>query len=64
ALRECASKAELFYLIGNEVSYSTRKNPALQDSPPEAGRASDIFHSAAVRSKAELFYLIGNEVSY
>ena len=29
---------------------SIRKNPALQDSPPAAGRASDIFLSAAVRS--------------
>ena len=25
-----------------ELSYCTRKNPALQDSPPAAGRSSDI----------------------
>ena len=35
------------------------KNPALQDSPPAAGRASDIFYSAAVRSKAERFLFHG-----
>ena len=34
---------------------NTRKNPALQDSPPAAGRASDIFHSAAVRSSRSVF---------
>ena len=28
-----------------------KKNPALQDSPPAAGRVSDIFLSAAVRSR-------------
>ena len=34
---------------------NTRKNPAKQDSPPAAGRASDIFHSAAVRSSRSVF---------
>ena len=34
---------------------NTRKNPALQDSPPAAVRASDIFHSAAVRSSRSVF---------
>ena len=34
---------------------NTRKNPALQDSPPAAGRASVIFHSAAVRSSRSVF---------
>ena len=32
-----------------------KKNPALQDSPPAAGRTSDIFHSAAVRSSRSVF---------
>ena len=34
---------------------SMKKNPALQDSPPAAGRTSDIFHSAAVRSSRSVF---------
>jgi len=50
-------KHVFFFILSKiTISYKARKNPALQDSPPEAGRASDIFHSAAVRSKAELFY--------
>ena len=41
-----------------------KKNPALQDSPPAAGRASDIlpFRRSAIR--AERFLSYGNEVSY
>ena len=31
-----------------------RKNPASQDSPPAAGRVSDIYSSAAVRSLGEI----------
>ena len=38
-----------------DISRLSRKNPALQDSPPAAGRASDIFHSAAVRSSRSFF---------
>ena len=41
-----------FFLV---VILNTRKNPALQDSPPAAGRASVIFHSAAVRSSRSVF---------
>ena len=29
-----------------------KKNPVLQDSPPAAGRFSDIFHIAAVRLRS------------
>ena len=41
-----------------------KKNPAKQDSPPAAGRASDIlpFRRSAIR--AERFLSYGNEVSY
>jgi|GEM_PF-2815719 len=41
-----------------------KKNPAKQDSPPAAGRASDIlpFRCSAIR--AERFLSYGNEVSY
>ena len=39
------------------------KESRLRDSPPAAGRVSDIFHSAAVRSTGG-FYTIGNEISY
>ena len=34
---------------------SIRKNLASQDSPPVAGRVSDIYISAAVRSLGEIF---------
>ena len=40
-----------------------QKESRLRDSPPAAGRASDIFHSAAVRSTGD-FYKIGKELSY
>jgi len=48
-----------FYVIGNlgEIFCHTRKNPASQDSPHAAGRVSDIYISAAVRSLGELFIL-------
>ena len=41
-----------------------KKNPAKQDSPPAAGRASDIlpFRRSAIRAEHLLSY--GNEVSY
>ena len=41
------------------LSYKVKKNPAKQDSPPAAGRASDIlpFRCSAIR--AERFYFIG-----
>ena len=41
-----------------------KKDPAKQDSPPAAGRASDIlpFRRSAIR--AERFLSYGNEVSY
>ena len=53
-----------FLSYGNEVSYTIKKNPAKQDSPPAAGRASDIlpFRRSAIR--AERFLSYGNEVSY
>ena len=53
-----------FLSYGNEVSYMIKKNPAKQDSPPAAGRASDIlpFRCSAIR--AEHFLSYGNEVSY
>ena len=38
-----------------------QKNPALLDSPPAAGRFSDIFHIAAVRSSRSVFNFIGTE---
>ena len=44
-----------------------KKNPAGQDSPPAAGRFSDIYLSAAVQSRpAGLFYATGdsNGISY
>ena len=46
------------------LSYKVKKNPAKQDSPPAAGRASDIlpFRCSAIR--AERFLSYGNEVSY
>ena len=41
-----------------------KKNPAKQDSPPAAGRASDIlpFRCSAIR--AERFYFTGNKNVY
>ena len=50
-----------------ELSYKVRKNPALQDSPPAAGRFSDKFpfrRSAIL--PGGLFYFIGDfiEISY
>ncbi|MFR3366215.1 MAG: hypothetical protein ACLTR4_02875 [Gallintestinimicrobium sp.] len=47
----------------NKASY-IKKNPAKQDSPPAAGRASDIlpFRCSAIRAERLLSY--GNEVSY
>ena len=53
-----------FLSYRNEVSYTIKKNPAKQDSPPAAGRASDIlpFRCSAIR--AERFLSYGNEVSY
>ena len=49
------------------LSYKVKKNPAGQDSPPAAGRFSDIYLSAAVQScPAGLFYATGdsNGISY
>ena len=46
------------------LSYKVKKNPAKQDSPPAAGRVSDIlpFRRSAIR--AERFLSYRNEVSY
>ena len=46
------------------LSYKVKKNPALQDSPPAAGRVSDIlpFRRSAILAERLLSY--GNEVSY
>ena len=56
----------VFFFILSKItmSYKARKNPAWQDSPPAAGRASDIlpFRCSAIR--AERFLSYGNEVSY
>ena len=41
------SAIRFFYFIGK--SYRTRKNPALQDSPPAAGRFATDSIPAAVR---------------
>ena len=41
-LAPSAHPREAFLSYGNEVSYTIKKNPAKQDSPPAAGRASDI----------------------
>ena len=53
---ECALGAERLLSYGNKVSYTIKMNPAKQDSPPAAGRASDIlpFRCSAIR--AERFY--------
>ena len=53
-----------FLSYRNEVSYTIKKNPAKQDSPPAAGRASDIlpFRCSAIHAERLLSY--GNEVSY
>ena len=48
---------------GEKTFQSYKKEFRLRDSPPAAGRASDIFHSAAVRSPGG-FYTIGKELSY
>ena len=45
-----------FLSYGNEVSYTMKKNPALQDSPPAAGRASDILPFRRSAILAEHFY--------
>ena len=39
----------------------SRKNPALQDSPPAAGRASDILPFRRSAISAERLYRIGNK---
>ena len=62
-----------FYIFSNfiEISYAifyaTRKNPALQDSPPAAGRFCDKFpfRRSAILPEG-LFYFIGDfiEISY
>ena len=44
---------------GNEVSYTIRKNPAKQDSPPAAGRVSDILPFRRSAILAERFSFIG-----
>ena len=66
ALRDppSAHPRRAFLSYGNEVSYTIRKNPAKQDSPPVAGRVSDIlpFRRSAIRAERLLSY--GNEVSY
>ena len=41
--------------IGRKMHNNTRKNPTSQDSPPAAGRVSDIYISASVRSLGEIF---------
>ena len=55
--------AERLLSYGNEVSYTIKMNPAKQDSPPAAGRASDIlpFRCSAIHAERLLSY--GNEVS-
>ena len=49
--------------IFRKVHCIYKKESRLRDSSPAAGRVSDIFHSAAVRSTGG-FYTIGNEISY
>ena len=58
-LRRVRILAERLLSYGNEVSYTIKKNPAKQDSPPAAGRASDIlpFRCSAIRTRR--FYFIG-----
>ena len=58
-LRRVRIRVERLLSYGNEVSYTIKMNPAKQDSPPAAGRASDIlpFRCSAIR--AERFYFIG-----
>ena len=53
----------LYIAFPQEVPFM-KKDPAKQDSPPAAGRASDIlpFRRSAIR--AERFLSYGNEVSY
>ena len=55
-LRRVRIRVERLLSYGNEVSYTIKMNPAKQDSPPAAGRASDIlpFRCSAIR--AERFY--------
>ena len=52
------------YFLQSDIVRRIKKNPAKQDSPPAAGRASDIlpFRRSAIR--AERFLSYGNEVSY
>ena len=47
----------VFLSYGNEVSYTIKKNPAKQDSPPAAGRASDIlpFRCSAIHASATIY---------
>jgi len=51
-----------------ELSYKVRKNPALQDSPPAAGRFSDKFpfRRSAILPGGLFSYFIGDfiEISY
>ena len=53
----------LYIAFPQEVPFM-KKDPAKQDSPPAAGRASDIlpFRCSAIRAERLLSY--GNEVSY
>ena len=56
-----------YYMVYLVICIKVKKNPAGQDSPPAAGRFSDIYLSAAVHSgPAGLFYATGdsNGISY
>ena len=48
-----------FLSYGNKVSYTIKMNPAKQDSPPAAGRASDILPFRCSAFHAERFLLSG-----
>ena len=56
--RRVRIRAERLLSYGNKVSYTIKMNPAKQDSPPAAGRASDIlpFRCSAIRAERLLSY--------
>jgi hypothetical protein len=52
------------YFLQSDIVRRIKKNPAKQDSPPAAGRASDILPFRRSAILAELLLSYGNEVSY
>ncbi len=63
-LRRVRIRVERLLSYGNKVSYTIKMNPAKQDSPPAAGRASDILPFRCSAIHAGVYYRMETKFPY